>query len=136
MYVDKELELAHEQEVTTSAASTNHIDQGASMDAGMSGKHLAITVNEAAEAAGEATVTFSIQKSDDQETYEDVVVSKAFGKDELVAGTQLFMALPVGLDGRFIRAFFTVGTGPLTAGKFSAQIVEGIQKNQAYADAL
>jgi len=139
MYIDKELELSNEQAVTSSAASTNYIDQGAAMDAGMGQqKHLAISVSVAATAAGAATVDFSIEKAgaSDFSDKETVVSSGAIAKADLVAGKQIFIPLPPGLDGRYFRVYYTVATGPLTAGKFSAQIVEGIQKNVHYADAL
>ena len=35
---------------------------------------------------------------------------------------------------RYCRVYYTIGTGPLTAGKFSAQVVTGIQQNVAKPD--
>lgn len=140
MYVDKELELSSEQAVTASAASTNYIDQGAAMDAGMSQqKHLAITVDVAADsAANGASVTFQLQCDSDSAfgSAKTVAQSGAIAEAELVAGKQVFIPLPVGLDERYIRLYYSVSGENLTAGKFTAQIVEGIQKNDAYADAL
>lgn len=140
MYVDKDLELSLEQAVTNSAASTNHIDQGATMDAGMSQqKHIAITVSEdAGSAADGASVAFQLQcdAADNFASPKTVSQIGPVAEAELVKGKQFFMPLPVGLDERFIRLYYAVSGENLTAGKFTAQIVEGVQKNDAYADAL
>lgn len=138
MYIDKELEFSNEQAVTASAASTNHVDKGLG-DAGLSErKHIAITVTEAATAAGAATVTFELQQDSDTDfgTAETVIASQAIGKADLVPGKQIFLPIPIGVDKQFIRMNYVVATGPLTAGKFTAQIVDKPQKSPIYANAI
>lgn len=140
MIIDSQLELSNEQAVTASAASTNYVDLGANNDPGLDNKtlYLAITCKEAAAAAGAATVNFKLQKdsASDFSGAEDVYDSGAIGKAALVLGYQLFIPIPVGTDKRYLRAYFEVGTGPLTAGKFDAQIVADIPHNIAKPDAL
>jgi hypothetical protein len=138
MYVDKQLEFSSEQTVTSSAASTNVADLSQARDIGLSQKYLAITVDETVTADGAATVNFKIQQDGDSAFSDptDKYDSGAIGKATLVAGYQMFIPLPLGIDERYIRVHYTVGTGPLTAGKFSAHIVDNIQSNKAYADAL
>lgn len=135
MYIDKALQVSNEQAVTVSAASTDSIDFGQpNPNVGLNDRsNMVITVDESAAAAGAATVTFSVQDSADNATFADVAVTAAIGKANLAAGQQVVIPMPTKLR-RYCRVYYTVGTGPLTAGKFSAQIVTGIQQNIAQPD--
>jgi len=135
MIIDKLLQVSDAQAVTASAASTDVIDFGqANPNSGINQiTTLAITVDETATAAGAATVTFSVQDSADNSSFADVAVTAATGKAALPAGAQVLIQMPV-VHRRYVRAYYTVATGPLTAGKFSAQIVTGVQANRAYPD--
>lgn len=137
MFIDKALQVSNEQAVTASAASTDVIDFGqANPNIGMDDRSkMVITVDESATASGAATVTFSVQDSADNSSFADVAVTAAIGKATLVAGYQHVIPMPTKLR-RYVRVYYTVATGPLTAGKFSAQVVAGIQQNVAYPDAL
>ena len=130
MYIDKFLQVSNEQAVTSTAASTDVIDFGqANPDVGMAEFcKMVITTDESATAAGAATVTFAVQDSADNSTFADVSVTAAIGKATLVAGYQIVIRMPTKLR-RYCRVNYTVGTGPLTAGKFSAQLVTGIQQS-------
>lgn len=135
MIIDKFLQVSDAQAVTASAASTDVIDFGqTNPNVGLDDRtSLVVTVDEAATAAGAATVTFSVQDSADNSTFADVSVTAAIGKAALVAGYQIVIPMPTKLR-RYCRVYYTVATGPLTAGKFSAQVVAGIQQNVAYPD--
>ena len=130
MFIDKNLQVSDAQAVTASAASTDVIDFGqTSPDVGVDDRSsMVITTDESATAAGAATVTFSVQDSADNSTFVDVAVSAAIGKATLAAGYQHVIPMPTKLR-RYCRVYYTVGTGPLTAGKFSAQVVTGVQQN-------
>lgn len=135
MFIDKALQVSNEQAVTVSAASTDVIDFGqANPNVGLDDRsNMVITVDESAAAVGAATVTFSVQDSADNATFSDVAVTAAIGKADLTAGQQIVIPMPTKLR-RYCRVYYTVGTGPLTAGKFSAQVVTGIQQNIAQPD--
>lgn len=135
MYIDKALQVSSEQAVTATAASTDVIDFGhANPNSGLNDNvTMAITVDESATAAGAATVTFSVQDSADNSTFADVAVTAAIGKASLVAGFQVLIPMPY-KHRRYVRVNYTVATGPLTAGKFSAQVVIGVQQNIAQPD--
>lgn len=137
MFIDKNLQVSNAQAVTASAASTDVIDFGqASPNVGLDDRSsMVITVDESAAAVGAATVTFSVQDSADNATFADAVVTAAIGLADLTAGKQFVIPMPTKLR-RYSRVYYTVGTGPLTAGKFSAQVVTGVQQNAAYPDAL
>ena len=138
--IDRFLQVSVAQAITTTAASTDVIDAGATKNASIgrdigAGTPLVMEfdVLTTATAAGEATVTFSVQDSADNATFADVAVTAAIGKASLAAGQQVVIPMPTKLR-RYCRVYYTIGTGPLTTGKFSAQIVTGIQQNIAQPD--
>lgn len=135
MFIDKLLQVSTNQAVTASAASSDVIDFGqANPNVGLDDRsNMVITVSESAAAAGAATVTFSVQDSANNSSFADVAVTAAIGKAALAAGQQIVIPMPVNLR-RYCRVYYTVATGPLTAGKFSAQVVTGIQQNHHYPD--
>ena len=135
MYIDKALQVSNEQAVTVTAASTDSIDFGqANPNVGMDDRSkMVVTVDESAAAAGAATVAFSVQDSADNATFADVAATAAIGKASLAAGQQVVIPMPTKLR-RYCRVYYTVATGPLTAGKFSAQVVAGIQQNVPMPD--
>lgn len=137
MYIDKALQVSDGQAVTATAPSTDVIDFGqATPNSGMSSMlSMVVTVGEAATAAGAATVTISVQDSADNTNFADVASTAAIGKAALPLGGQVVIPMPV-IHRRYVRLNYAVATGPLTAGKFSAQVVAGIQQNTPMPDAL
>ena len=94
---------------------------------------MVVTVSDSAAAAGAATVTFVVQDSADNLSFADVMSFGPVGKDSLKAGAQVVIPMPTRLR-RYCRVNYVVGTGPLTAGRFSAQVVAGIQQNDPQPD--
>lgn len=126
MLIDKELVFSDAQAVTASAASTKNINQGAAGDA-YDTLFLVIQVREAAAAAGAATVNFQVQTDSDPAfgTAVTVLDSGSIGKAALGINTELKFRLPYGLK-QYIRVYYSVGTGPLTAGKFDAFLTDNV----------
>jgi hypothetical protein len=135
MYIDRLLQVSDAQAVTATAVSTDVIDFGqVNPNVGMDGhSSMVITTDETALSAGATTVTFALQDSADNSAFADVAVTTAIGKAVLVAGYQHVIPMPTRLR-RYVRVNYVVATGPLTAGRFSAQVVTGFQQNQAYPD--
>lgn len=130
MYMDKKLEFCGaSQTVTVSAASTDSLDLGGPGAHG--GNQIAIQVKETATAAGAATVEVVVQQSatEDFAVVENVGSTGAIGKADLTEGKLIYLPMSPQVTKQFIRLYFNVGTGPLTAGKFAAGIVEGPQIN-------
>jgi hypothetical protein len=125
MIKDKLLELSAAQAVTTSAASTNVINQGAGSAVGPDA-YIVCQVRAAVTAAGAATVNFVIQTSVDENFTSPIVLfdSGAIGKAALVANSEPLKIKFPNVSKQFIRGFYTVGTGPLTAGAFDLFIVD------------
>lgn len=135
MIIDKLLQVSNKQEVTDTAASTDVIDFGqVNPNTGMDDRtKMVVTVSDAAAAGGAATVTFAVQDSADGATFNDVITFGPVGKDSLKAGAQVVIPMPTKLR-RYCRLNYVVASGPLTAGKFSAQVVAGIQQNDPQPD--
>lgn len=140
--IDKFLELSLEQAVTTTAATTNVIDAGATKSASLGRDigagtqlYLAYSVNTAATAGGAATVTFALQDSADNSSFADVTTTVAVPVASLVAGATYYLPLPPSMR-RYIRGNYTVATGPLLTGKFNASIVDGANFIKSQPDGL
>jgi hypothetical protein len=85
-------------------------------------------------AAGAATVNFKLETDDAEDFSASVLLafSGAIAKASLVAGFDAWrLALPIGAK-RYGRLYYEVGTGPLTAGKFTAALVKDLDAWRAY----
>lgn len=132
MFIDYENQFSDQQTVTTTVASTNYIDFGAAKDSAKGNPlMLEVVVDETVTASGSATVDFALE-TDSTTTFtpdKSFPLATAVPKATLVAGYVVFRgSIPEGLL-RYAQVKYTVATGPLTAGKFSARIVEGFQSN-------
>ena len=123
MIIDRFNEFSDAQAPTTVAthASTNVVDLKAA--GALEGKpyYLHIKVNTTATADGAATVTFAAQTDDDEAfgSATTLYTTAAIGKATLVAGYEVVRLSLNGLPlERYVRGYYTVATGPLTAGKF------------------
>ena len=146
MYVDKQAEFSDSQAVTATAISTNVYDlypRGNAVntntvrDIGVGEDvYLVVQVDTAATAAGAATVTVTLESSASADLSGSTVhvSSPAYALASMTAGkTLLAIKLPAGDYNRYVGVRYTVGTGPLTAGAFSAFFAKDIQAFKAYA---
>lgn len=130
MITDAQNTLSASQTVTTSAVSGNTIDLSQARDVGI-GQDLFIVVNveQTVTAAGAATVNFQVVTSAAAALSSPTILGQtdAIPKASLVAGTQIVIPVPQTLINKTGQRYFglqyTVGTGPLTAGIFSAYVV-------------
>lgn len=137
MWTDALLQLSSAQAVTASAVSTNTIDLGQARDIGAGEMlYVVITVDVAATAAGAATVNFQFISSASAALTSPTILAQtdALAKTELTLGRRpivlevpraQLLAAPIGQ--RYVGLQYTVGTGPLTAGSFTANIVHDVQ---------
>lgn len=134
--MDADITLTESQTVTVSAATTDYWDKQAAGDANPN-LYMVITVNETVTAAGAATVSFVLQEdtASNFASAVDVLTSEAYGKAVLTAGRDpIIIPMPVGRPmARYIRGYFTIGTGPLTAGKFTVYFTDTPPTNRAVA---
>ena len=133
MIIDRFNEYSDAQAVTASAASTNVVDLDAAGKIEGKPYYLHVKVNTAATASGDATVAFSFETDSDEAfgSATTLWTSAAIGKATLVAGYEV-IRLPInGLDlERYTRVYYTVATGPLTAGKFDAYLSADADTNE------
>jgi hypothetical protein len=136
MMYDKLNTFGTDQAVTTTAASTDIVDLGAARDMGNGEPlELVVLVTQSVTAAGAATVSFALETDDNAGFSSPVVLanSGAIGKAALTAGTEV-LRVKVPLDAeRYLRTNYTVATGPLTAGTFTAFLAHDRQASRAYA---
>jgi hypothetical protein len=132
MIIDNLTTLSSAQAVTSSAVSTNTLDTGGRDIGAGEQLYMHFSVDETVTADGAATVTFQLIGSANADLSSAVVLSQttAIGKATLVAGYRFAMPIPVqvGSTGqRYFGVNYSVATGPLTAGKFTASIVKDVQ---------
>lgn len=141
MILDKTNEFSDGQAITASAISTNVIDlnpDNANPIIGIgSGEpvELIVQVDTTATAAGAATVTVSLESSAAPNMSAPTVhiTTGAVALADLTAGSEIArFRLPAGDYKRYLGVRYTVGTGPLTAGAFSAFIVKDGQSRRTY----
>jgi len=137
MILDKLLTFSEAQAVTASAASTDVIDlgpiDGTRRDIGV-GYPLEFfaTVNTTATAAGAATVNIQLQTSPDNSTWTTLSSSGDLALSALASGKRVVsQKVPQGVL-RYLRVNYVVGTGPLTAGAFTAGINLDVDGNNHY----
>lgn len=131
--------FSDQQAVTATALSENIIDlKAAGVPYGAVGLEsdlgkgepvgLLVQCTEQATAAGSATVTMTLEVSDNENMSSSDVIhtSGAIPKADLVAGWKLPLnKIPVGAAKRYMAVRYTVATGPLTAGKFTSALTNG-----------
>ena len=143
MYLDKQAEFSDSQAVTATAISTNVVDLNTAfnyntgVDIGTGEDvYLVLQCDTAATAAGAATVTVTLESSAAAGLTSSTVhfTSATFALSDMTAGkTLLAIKLPAGTYLRYLGLRYTVATGPLTAGAFSAFLTKDNQAWRAYA---
>lgn len=137
MLLDRKNMVSYKQAITVSAPSTDVIDLGPPMWTGFAGSDKDIdmffSVDQAFLAAGAATLQIDIQSSPVSDFSSGVVThwsSGAIPKTQLTTtGKQALGAhLPPDVQ-RYVRANYTVGTGPFTAGQLTLGTTAGRQTN-------
>lgn len=129
MILDKQLFMSKAQAVTASAASTDVIDMGKAGDAVGKELYLVVQVREAATATGSATVNLVLEtdSKEDFSTKSVLFDSGAIAKADLTLNSEpVKVKIPVGMK-QYLRAYYTVATGPLTAGKFDAFLAMNVK---------
>lgn len=137
MILDKLLMFSEAQAVTASAASTDVIDlgpiDGTRRDIGVGYPlELFVNVNTTATAAGAATVNIQLQTSPDNSTWTTLASTSDLALSALTSGKRVWsQKVPQGVQ-RYLRINYVVGTGPLTAGAFTAGINLDVDNNSPY----
>jgi hypothetical protein len=137
MILDRQNLLSQAQAVTATAFSTDAIDLSQARDVG-AGKelHFFINVDTTATAAGAATVNFQLVTSANanlsspniiQQTDAIPIAQLTAGRRSIELGLTRANVLSLPIGQRYLGIQYTVGTGPLTAGAFTAGIVWDFQ---------
>lgn len=130
MITDALMQLSTAQAVTASAGSTNTIYLGPQPPGARDPLFAVVTVGESVAAAGAATVAFEVISSAAADLSSPTVLASSgpIPKADLAAGRAPiivkagFTNMPS--SHRYLGMRYTVGTGPLTAGKFTAALTD------------
>lgn len=138
MITDKYLRLSEDQEVLTSAVSTNTIDLSQARDVG-EGKplYMVFTVTTAfTRAAGALTVTMNVLTDDDAALGSPTTLAStgAIAKADLTAGARFVLQIPPVLGSKGLRYLGASFTNSATAdtGKVTVDIVETFQDGKKF----
>lgn len=134
--LDRENLFSYKQAITASATSTDVVNLGPPHHMGASGHDseipLLLAVDEVFTAAGDATLTVALQSSPVEAFGSGVKThyTRTFTKAELIRNGRLELgaALPVDVQ-QYVRANYTVATGPFTAGRLTFGVVTSRQTN-------
>lgn len=147
MIFDRTTRLSNDQAITATAASTNVLDTGkigtphgdlAALKTNLGLSQcipflIQVTENFAAEGAATLTVALQVDDNEAFSSPKTVWTSPAYALAVLKAGANLGVVnyVPSGTPGlgpdeRYLRLNYTVGTGPMTAGKITAGVVAAI----------
>lgn len=147
MYIDKQAEFSDAQAVTATAISTNVMD----LISNASGKnplrdvgtgqdvYLVITTQAAAtDDLSDATLTVTLESDSTENlatspTTHFSTGALAFAAFSPVGTVLAAVKLPAGSYERYLGVRYTVGAGPLTAGRFDAFLTTDVQAWRAYA---
>lgn len=125
MILDYDTKLSDAQEILTSEASDYYIDAKAAGDAVAPGARLKVQVNTLFVTGDSATLAIALQSDSDAAfgTATTHFTKTATAASGLTAGTVLIdIQIPYAGIGRYIRLYFTVGTGSFSAGKIDAYV--------------
>lgn len=126
MILDAYLVMSDAQAVTVTADSTSYVDQLAAGQAIAPGARLKVQINTAFTTGDSATLTVALQ-CDDNASFTSATTlyttsALAVTSIDAAGDIVLDIEIPPGAE-RYIRAYYTVGTGSFSAGNIDARIV-------------
>jgi len=123
MLKDKNTMFSDDQAVTTTAASTSYLDQLAAGNAVAPGIWLDVRVKTTFTGQGSTTLTIALECDDNTSfsSAKTLFTTAALDESVLVAGYHIRVKVPIGAE-RYLRMTYTVGSGPMTAGKIDASM--------------
>ena len=139
MLMDKQTLFSEEQAITASAASANYIDLGVARNIGVGEDlYLVLTVTEEFDDTGDDSTITPVLQTDDNSAFSSAVAVRTY--DTLAAnspvGTKKIYRLdPVNDAGtyeQYLRLYYTVAGGDLSAGKITAGLVCGVEAIKDY----
>lgn len=126
MIMDAELLFSNAQAITASAASTNLLDLKAARDigAGEDITFVCLVTSAFTDGGSDSTLTVTIE-TDDNEAFASPKTAQTVGTLAALspAGAKLVAQLQIGVDERFVRAYYTVAGGSFTTAAVTSFMV-------------
>lgn len=131
MILDKQNLLSDGQAVTVTAASTDYIDLQNTVNRVGEPLRVFARIPTAFTAGGAATLVIAIREDDTDAMASPTVIAQtaAIPVADLVAGAEIEMPQLPKKTLRYLDAYFTVATGPMTAGNIDIGMVKDEQTN-------
>jgi len=126
--MDKQNTFSDEQAITSSTASTNVIDVGENAGAGTQVRIMARVIQAFASGGG-VSMTAALEDSDDGVSFSTVKETADFADTELTGGKDLAIGSLPNNHRRYVRIYYTVSGGSMTAGTVTAGLVLDEQTN-------
>lgn len=148
MYVDSQAQFSNAQAVTSTAISENVIDLNAASSSNVpllqdigTGPDIYLVVQTATtctDTSSDATLTLTLESDSTANLATSATVHLSTGAlafaTYATAGSQVFVGrLPAGNYERYLGLRYTIASGPLTAGAFTAFLTLDVQKQSYYA---
>ena len=136
MILDSQLLFSDAQALTATAASTNSVDFGSTLDLGL-GQEIWVALNvdvAFTDVGSDSTITVTIENDGDSAFGSPTTVQTLGTFPALSAvGAAIFARIqPGAIVERYARLKYTTANGNLTTGSVTAAIVTGIQKQVIY----
>lgn len=137
MYVDAQTLFSDGQDVTSTAASTNYIDQGVAQDLG-TGRDVYVVVqcDTTMDDSGDDSTLEVTVETDDNTSFSSATTAQTIGTFAATsaAGTKLIAKLqPEAITERYVRLKYTTANGDLSAGAFTAFLTTDIESYTYYS---
>ena len=141
MQMDKQMQFDDAAALTVTRASTNIVDLGVERDIGIGYKlGIDLRVGTAFTAGGSATLQVQLQTATDAAFTTPVVLfeTAAIPVASLIAGFEPARIPIISPTNRYLRLYYTVATGPMTAGTISANTIleADRQANRSYPSGI
>lgn len=136
-YVDAQTLFSDGQDVTSTAASTNYIDQGVAQDLG-TGRDVYVVVqcDTTMDDSGDDSTLEVTVETDDNTSFSSATTAQTIGTFAATsaAGTKLIAKLqPEAITERYVRLKYTTANGDLSAGAFTAFLTTDIESYTYYS---
>lgn len=139
MVLDRQNQFSMEQALSVTAASTDIIDLGVDRDVGL-GKALDIfmMIHTLFVTGDAATLQIALQTAIDAAFTSPIILMEtpAIAVAALVAGAEPARWSVPSVTKRYLRLYYTVGTGSFSAGKINAGLVIDRQANRSYPSGI
>lgn len=140
MYLDAQLNFSDAQAITANAASTNYYDAAAIRNLGVGTQlYLVVQCDVAMTDTGSNSTCTVTLESDDNSSFSSATTCQtlpAFAATAAAGTRKVVRLAPDLVNERYLRLYYTMANGDLSAGSFTAYITTDIDAYTSYPDGI